>query len=356
MKVLVRAPSNIALVKYMGKKEGEGRAFLGNLPENPSLSLTLSALCTFVEISVLAGPSREHRFIAEVPEHAKGEAPSLSPGGLDKYMRHLIRCESEMGALFKSFHLPVRDALPGACTVRTSNTFPAAAGIASSASSFAGLTLAVAVVMAADPDPFSAAYRNDPTLRAALAAVSREGSGSSCRSFDGPFVAWEEKVVTTVESLLPPLSDLVVVVSSKEKKVGSSEAHRRVKSSPNWMRRSERAAGRFQSLKSALAIGDFSLVASIAREDSKDMHELFRTSEPSFSYLKKGSQDVLEFLKKEHKNALFAVTLDAGPNIHVIVPQSEEIHWKKILNLRFPEFPVLVDRQGSGAEILEILK
>lgn len=356
MKVLVRAPSNIALVKYMGKTDGKNGDLSTNIPENPSLSLTLSALCTFVEMSVLAGPSREHRFIAEVPDHAKGEAPLLSSAGLQKYMRHLLRCESRMAELFAPFQLTARSEFPGACTLRTSNTFPSAAGIASSASSFAGLTLAAAAVLAADSDLFLTTYRKNSEFRAALAALSREGSGSSCRSFEGPFVAWDGEGVKAVESHLPPLSDLVVVVSALEKKVGSSEAHRRVKSSPNWVGRTSRATERFQNLKIALVKNDFSALATIARADSKDMHELFATSVPPFSYLEKGSKQVLDFFKQEHPDAVVVVTLDAGPNVHLIVPQSEESHWKRVLNLRFPEFPILVDREGAGAEILEIRK
>ena len=53
-RILVRAPSNIALVKYMGKRE-TGM----NLPENASVSMTLSQLCTFVEIRETDAPGQK---------------------------------------------------------------------------------------------------------------------------------------------------------------------------------------------------------------------------------------------------------------------------------------------------------
>jgi diphosphomevalonate decarboxylase len=354
MRVLVRAPSNIAWVKYMGKKEGSDGM---NLPENPSISMTLSSLCTFVELSFVPGTEGEPRWIAEVPDGARGEVPTLDEKGAKKFIRHLQLCERELPRTLSAHGLDVRPAFVGACVIRTSNTFPASAGIASSASSFAGLTLAAAAALAVDSVAFRSVYSTNEVFRRELASLSRRGSGSSCRSFDGPFVAWEGESVRRVESSLPPLSDLVVVVSKKEKKVGSSEAHRRVKTSPFWEGRVRRAQERFEGVERSILQGDFKVAASYVREDSKDMHSLFSSSVPSFSYFEEGTNAVLDFIRRlelEHPSSTLAVTLDAGPNVHVIVPQAEEAHWKRLLSQGFPQFPILVDRQGNGAEIVEI--
>jgi len=340
-RILARAPSNIAIVKYMGKSDPER-----NLPANPSLSLTLTNLCTYVELrAVEAGGIR---FIAEKPEGAKGEAPILSGAGQNKFLRHLSRVMDRAPDVLRERGLFDRDP-PSHVEVRTSNTFPSAAGIASIASSFAALTLAAAAFQAREVESFRVAYASDPLVRRALAALSREGSGSSCRSFEGPFVRWDGENTESVPSAMRPLSDLVVVVSAVEKKVGSSEAHRRVRTSPYWDGRSSRATNRCADLAREIAAGHFTSLSEIADADFRDMHQLFETSVPPFSYFTPGTSAVLDFLDGETG---VAVTMDAGPNVHVIVPQTEEEHWRRKITERFPEFPVLVDREGSGAEFV----
>ena len=137
--------------------------------------------------------------------------------------------------------------------------------------------------------------------------------------------------------------------ANTEKKVGSSEAHRRVRTSPHWDGRTTRATNRFADLRGALRSGNFASLAEIAEADFRDMHQLFETSNPPFSYFAPGTSAVLDFLEEETG---IAVTMDAGPNVHVIVPQSDEEHWRRKLVARFPEFPVLVDREGTGAEFV----
>lgn len=341
LKVLARAPANIALVKYMGKRD-PGR----NIPANPSLSLTLTNLCTYVEIrSVSAGGVR---FVADRPEGAKGNAPKLTRAGEEKFLLHFARAMERAPDLLRTFGLAARES-PEHVEIRTSNTFPAAAGIASSASSFAALTLATVAFLARETGEFRARYARDSGLRRALAAISREGSGSSCRSFEGPFVTWDEDRAENVASALRPLSDLVVVVSAAEKTVGSTEAHRRVRTSPHWEGRPLRAANRHLDLTKAIGSGNFGGLTEIAEAEFRDMHQLFETSVPSFSYFAPGTSEVLDFLEGETG---IAVTMDAGPNVHVIVAQSEEEHWRRKLVASFPEYPVLVDREGTGAEFV----
>lgn len=338
-RILVKAPSNIALVKYMGKLPGGV-----NLPENPSISMTLSNLATYLEIKVLPAPSFSRRWVPEVPSGGKGDSPNLDRAGEEKFLAHFDRCVSRLS-----------DTPPtGAVEIRSANTFPHSAGIASSASSFAALTLACAGLVARDRKTFEEKFKTDGSFRAELARLSREGSGSSCRSFDGPFVAWEKEQVQVLPSRLPPLSDLVVVISSGQKKVGSSEAHARVKSSPHWQGRVARAGSRFAKLGQAITGGNFQELSEIADADFRDMHQLFETAVPSFSYFAEGTTQVLDFIEEIASPSEVAVTMDAGPNVHVVVPQAEEAHWKRKLSLQFPEYPILVDREGMGAEILLI--
>jgi diphosphomevalonate decarboxylase len=340
-RILARAPSNIAIVKYMGKRDPER-----NLPANPSLSMTLKNLCTYVELRAAEGGGL--RIVREVPAGARGQVPNLSQIGEEKFLGHLSRVMERAPDLLRQHGLMVGEA-PAHAEVRTTNTFPSSAGIASSASSFAALTLAATAYHARDAEEFRLQYAGDPELRRALAALSREGSGSSCRSFEGPFVAWDEARTERIESALQPLSDLVIVVSAGEKKIGSTEAHRRVRTSPNWEGRTTRAENRYRDLKNAIAHGNFAGLAEIAEADYRDMHRLFETSNPPFSYFAPRTNEVLGFLAGSPG---IAVTMDAGPNVHVIVPQSEEEFWRAKISARFPELPLLIDREGTGAEFV----
>jgi diphosphomevalonate decarboxylase len=346
-RALARAPSNIALVKYMGKLEGEG-----NLPENPSLSMTLSGLCSFVEVRVVPGAAGV-RWIPEKPAGARGEVPAIDERGAAKFAAHCSRVLERAPDLLMPFDLRFEPLPDGSSVeIRGTNTFPHGAGIASSASSFAALTLAAAALGVSDRDRFREGLRRSPGLRRALARLAREGSGSSCRSFEGPFVSWTGEDARKAESSLAPLLDLVVVVSREPKAVGSSEAHRRVKTSPQWPGRPDRAVTRHEALVEALRGGDLATVARIAGDDSADMHRLFETSDPSFTYADERTAKVMRYLRSLEDPEL-AITMDAGPNVHVLVPVEKAADLEEALRAIDPAIEVLADEAGNGAELVD---
>jgi diphosphomevalonate decarboxylase len=146
MKVEASAPSNIALIKYMGKTAAQG-----NLPTNASLSYAAEHLRTFVTIEDGTGED--------------GWQPlegfpvlQLSEFGQQKFLNHFRRLKKHWG-------------IEGSHTVRSANNFPSDCGLASSASSFAALTLATRQLT-----PQSVSLDE-------LSRLSRQGSGSSCRCF-----------------------------------------------------------------------------------------------------------------------------------------------------------------------------
>jgi diphosphomevalonate decarboxylase len=359
LSALIAAPSNIALIKYMGKLEGSAQA---NLPENSSLSMTLDSLATWVEIvrTPVDGRSPEAaRLGTELPRGAPSTArlPQLGDEGVKKVLRHVERTRAAMPAVLGAHGL--RMAEPGALILRTANTFPEASGIASSASSFAGITLAVALACAEDPAAFDRAL-SEPSLRRNLARISRQGSGSSCRSFEGPFVLWEGEGAQAVDaSGLPPLSHFVVLIDSGVKSVSSSDAHARVKTSPLWEGRVARVTQRLKLLRAALAAGDLPALARLAWSESWEMHSLFHTASEPFSYWKPGSIDALHWLAPVVAGKSPAVrsavppivTMDAGPNVHIIVQSQDTSEWRELLRGRFGSDAVLEDRPGLGARI-----
>lgn len=307
------APSNIALIKYMGK-ESSG----GNVAVNPSLSMTLAEFRTSVEIESLA--NGEDRW-----EPLPGSAP-LRAESTKRFVDFFTRIKRERE-------------VPGAFLLRSGNNFPSDAGLASSASSFAALTMAAF-------QAFAAVTGKPAPGAAEQALVSRTGSGSSCRSFFGPWCAWEGREIGVVPSKLPDLTDLVAVIDTGFKKISSSEAHRRVQTSPLFEGRPQRANTRQRDLKLALAAGDLKRTAEISWAELWDMHSLFHTSDTPFFYLSPLSLGVLRWAEVswEKTGSGPITTIDAGPNVHVLVPTAEKERWRRELLAAVPEIQVLESR------------
>jgi diphosphomevalonate decarboxylase len=354
--VVAKAPSNIALIKYMGKKD-ESR----NIPMNPSLSLTLSRFATVAELTSLDYQSSSKagmRWVTEIPKQIVPEpgypwvASKWNEAAIARIDRFVARLSIELPPVLQRFGLSFRP-LTG-FELRTANTFPQATGLASSASAFAAVTLAFAAAQCVEPELFRQLLGEGPALRSALAAVSKLGSGSSCRSLLGPWVLWNEEQITPVSADLPEYADLVILFKASPKAVSSSEAHRRVSTSSAWRERPERAQQRCQELVKALESGNAAAVARLSWQDSWDMHHLFHTADPAFTYWEPETFAALKWLMTEQPSILPRpiVTLDAGPNLHMLVPLDSAVAWKARIAEAFPESSVLEDKQGLGAELL----
>lgn len=353
-RVLVRAPSNIALIKYMGKEDASL-----NLPTNGSLSLTLDSLCTFAEIA--RTDASTSYWLGEMPRsHAPAEAlsqarvPVLSDSGANRVIRHVERVKHALPAIFQRAGLNAR--VETNFEIRTANTFPASSGIASSASSFAAVTLGVAAMCSGDAERFKKALAQDEVLRRALASLSRQGSGSSCRSYEGPWVLWEGQDAASIRTAMPAMTDFVILIGTKPKEVSSSDAHSLVRTSPLWEGRAERVTQRLRMMEAALGEGNLPLVSRIAWSEMWEMHSLFHTCADPFTYWEPGSIQALKWLASfvQHAEGIPPiVTMDAGANVHVLVPTQQAALWRDRFAQGLPGYPLLEDRQGSGASVLE---
>ncbi len=369
-RVFAFAPSNIALIKYMGKEDSSI-----NLPSNGSLSLTLDALRTEVEIREV-GSSRSQgdttpvfRWIPELPQGSvasldpdsasdvgKPSVPTLSAAGQVRYLTHAERCLSiARNEMLPEFGLQVcAESGDERWEIRTSNTFPSDSGIASSASSFAALTLAVVATQAQDPGAFQRLLLDRTGLARALSSLSRQGSGSSCRSFEGPWVEWEAEYAEAVPARMLELTDLVLIVTEAPKTVPSSRAHAWVQGSPLWTGRTQRVKERLAGLGAALAVGDLREASRIAWQEMWEMHSLFHTCPEPFTYWEPATVSILKWLSARIHDAVPPiVTLDAGPNVHVLVPTEAASRWRREIEAAFPGIRILRDRQGQGALLLE---
>lgn len=294
------APSNIALIKYMGKIAGTG-----NKPTNGSLSYTLPNLLTAVEIEKIEG--RQDRW---APISKTGfAAPELSEKGRAKFLTHFAALKDAFGG-------------SGAYEIRSGNNFPSDCGLASSASSFAALTLGAAKTFGSKADASE------------LSKWSRKGSGSSCRSLFGPWALWRSEGAEPIDLGYPDLLHAAVIIHAGVKSVSSSDAHVRVTTSPKFAGRPERAEKRLTELTTALKEKNWKESYRLTWDEFNDMHELFETSGEPFKYRDKNSQNVVEACKHiwNHKDDGPLVTMDAGPNVHLLFRQDQRELADKMVN------------------------
>ena len=298
MRIVAHAPSNIALIKYMGKFD-----HLVNRPTNDSLSYTLNHLKSYVELEPIAGDQdRWEPLLGD-----KFDKYQLTPHGEARFLKHFA-------FLKQTFDYT------GSFVISSANNFPAGCGLASSASSFAALTKcaekAIRELKSGDLPPIS-------TIE--LAKLSQQGSGSSCRSFFDPWSVWDTDGARGIEFPYENLIHQVVVVSSGEKKISSSEAHKKVAASLLFEGRIERAQNRMDQLVAALQTKNWTGAYELVWSDFWDMHALFETSTPHFSYMQPESLRVLrrvdEHWQKTSDGPL--ITMDAGPNIHLLYREDQ---------------------------------
>lgn len=291
MSWFAQAPSNIALIKYMGKKDAET-----NLPINPSLSYTLNNLVSSVMLEPFAG--RKDRW---EPLDTPG-APLfvLSTSAQERFLQHLARLKAQFD-------------YSAAFIVRSNNNFPISSGLASSASSFAALTKCALFALS------ELTQRPLPSIET-QAQLSRLGSGSSCRSFFSPWVLWENDRVQAIEFPYTSLHHEVIIISHAEKKVSSSEAHLRIQTSPLYNTRALRAKDNMKALLNALNNQNWRMAYLVCWREFQDLHQLFSTCATPFSYMTQQTEEVLNMLQalwhKESDGPL--ITMDAGPNIHLL--------------------------------------
>lgn len=315
--IICSAPSNIALIKYMGKEN-----IADNKPSNASISYTLPHLKSFVRVSLLKDSNQQDQWqpLLEA-EGQKFAAIKISEKGIQRFLSHVQKIKK-----IYQFEKPL--------LIESANNFPSDCGLASSASSFAALTQSVCTFLEKHTS-----HKLDISQRAEL---SRTGSGSSCRSFFEPWGLWDAEGVRPVEELPKNLHHMVVIVEEGKKVVSSSEAHKRVPTSLLFQGRRERAELRLKDLIHVLK--DYSQSSASAEvkknnwhqafqitwEEFWDMHALFLTSRPPFNYLEPHSLKVTEWVRLEWekiKNGPI-VTMDAGANIHLLY-QKEDLELLK---------------------------
>lgn len=311
-KVTAVAPSNIAFVKYWGARDLEA-----GIPRNRTVSMTLRQCVSRCTLAPAPGADRD-----EVLRVGGDGATEAAPEPFAAPVRaHLDRLRRRAGR-----EVPVR--------VATRNSFPSSAGLASSASGFAALTLAGARLLGLDLGA------------AALSRLARRsGSGSAARSMRGGYVEWparptrsdgddvgddrEASLRGPARRLADPghweLRDVVAIVDAAPKAVPSREGHRRAATSPHYGARLEEVGRRLRSVRSAIRSRDLEALGPVLEEEAVELHLVAMSSRPPIFYWSPGTLEVIEEVRRARREGTPAFfTIDAGPNVHVLCPPAVE--------------------------------
>lgn len=351
--VTVQAPSNIALVKYWGK---HGR----QLPRNPNASLTLTEART---VTTLEWTPRTAQTISE---------EGLSGGGISLELYYDGTSKPAFAARVRQYFAGLTDLYPFLprfyWTVRTHNTFPHGAGIASSASAMAALAMGlVAFERASFGDRLTEAeYQRKASY------LARLGSGSASRSVFAKAAAWgqssalegshDEYAVGLAHRLAPVFHDYrdtILLVSSEEKSVSSTAGHGLMNGQAYAKTRYALADERFERLLAILERGELDDFCALVEADALDLHALMMQSKPPYLLVEPGTIAIVKAVQRFRKTSGLPVcfTLDAGPNVHLLYPaavKAEVAAWLEAEVMSWAPGGRIEDRVGEGAGVVRL--
>lgn len=306
--VRATACSNIALVKYWGKRTGVPAEL--NLPAVGSLSMTLDALRTETELR----PAEADAF--ELDGRPVHDAQAT------KVWRHLDRVWAATG----------RPGARPAARVASRNHFPTAAGLASSASGFAALTMAAAAAFGAYGDDPGGPPRTTFAAElspAVLSGLARQGSGSAARSIFGGYVRLDRGAAPDgsdcrARPLLAaehwPLTLLVVQTTAGRKPIGSTDGMERCReTSPYYSAWIDTSEADLDAAEAALRARDLPALGRVVEHSCFKMHASMMATLPPLLYWNGTTVEVVqEVWRARHDGLPGYVTIDAGPHVKVL--------------------------------------
>ena len=316
-----KAHTNIALVKYWGKKDQDLI-----IPQTDSLSLTLNEFYTTTTVNF---DNYLNSDLVAIDQHilSKKEAQKVV---------HVLDIVRQLSGI-KSF-----------ARVDSINHVPTAAGLASSASAFAALAGAAS----------TAAGLNLSSRD--LSRLARRGSGSATRSIYGGLVEWQKGTdddssfaQPVLENVDFPIEMLAVLVDTKKKKVSSrSGMQSSVETSPYYDAWRQVVANDMVAIKKAIKAKDIDQIGHIAEENALRMHALTFSADPGFTYFNGETLTIIkavEDLRNQGVNCYY--TMDAGPNVKVIYDRGNRSKIvEELSNIVGPE-RLVVSQPGPGIKI-----
>ena len=341
-KITWESPSNIALVKYWGKKKHQ-------IPENPSISFTLSKSKT---ITTLTFTLKEDKTNFEFDVFLDGEQnDDFKP----KIQTFFERIELYLPFL-KDYHFKIE----------TNNTFPHSSGIASSASGMSALALCLMSI-----EKELVIDQQDEYFNNKASFLARLGSGSACRSIEGDLIVWGEtkavegssdlygvKYPYKVHDNFKSYQDTILLVDKGEKQVSSTVGHNLMHGHPYAKNRFQQAHDNLNNLKEILETGDLFQFIALIESEALTLHAMMMTSMPYYILMKPNTLEIINKIWNFRKQTGVPIgfTLDAGANVHILYPEFEA---DKILEFIKNELVVycqngqyICDQIGLGANQL----
>ncbi len=340
-KITWKSPSNIALVKYWGKKANQ-------IPANPSISFTLSACATTttVEFEKKQNPSTDFDFDFFFEGRPKEDFKPKITAFFERTKAYL--------PFLESYYLKIS----------SSNSFPHSSGIASSASGMAALALClVDFERRLNPEISEAHFNRKASF------LARLGSGSACRSIEGSLVQWGAHSGTKESSDLYGIRytgevhpnfnrfhDTILLVDKGQKQVSSTVGHGLMHDHPFSEQRFAQAHHNLSSLQSILASGDLKAFIQLVESEALTLHAMMMTSLPYFVLMKPNTLEIINriWAFRQTSDTHLCFTLDAGANVHVLYPENEKKQVYRFIQdelLPFCEHGQhICDRIGFGAK------
>lgn len=307
MKKTARAHSNIAFIKYWGKKD-EGL----RLPSNGSISMNLSNLYTTTTVEFNKDLQTDDITINNEKDVKKTA----------KVIAHLDRIRELAQTQMRAKVVSV-------------NNFPTGVGLSSSATGFAALTVAASLALELN------------LTEKQMTILARLGSGSACRSIPTGYVEWKAGETTDESyavSLYPPnhwdLVDLVALTSTREKYVATTEGQKSAQSSPFFAERIARMNMKIEDCKRHIQEKDFPAFGKLLEEDALEMHAIMMTSAPPLLYWLPETVLIMQKVLEWRRGGIDVFfTINTGQNVHVICRKDDALEIEK----RLRKIPAVID-------------
>ncbi len=338
------APSNIALVKYWGKKENGDQ-----IPANPSISFTLKNCKTITSVAITSKVEKDNFSFDLLFE---GQSKEDFKPKIQKFFERIY----QYCPYLKDYHF----------TFDTQNTFPHSSGIASSASGMAAIAMNIMSLEKAIKPEISEAY-----FYAKASFLARLGSGSACRSIVGNVVAWGKNETiknssdlfgvesSNIHPNFHNFQDTILLVDKGEKQVSSTVGHNLMHNHPFAEQRFEQAHHNIAKMVTLLETGNVTDFISLVESEALTLHAMMMTSMPYFILMKPNTLEIINKIWKFRNETQTPVcfTLDAGANVHVLYPENVK---EKVLQFIQDELvgycqngQYICDEIGNGAQDLK---
>lgn len=334
------SPSNIALVKYWGKKDNQ-------IPANPSISFTLDACKTTTTLSYSKKESNNN-FSVEV--FLDGEKKDDFKPKIQTFFKRI----EKYVPFLNEYHF----------IVETKNTFPHSSGIASSASGMSALALCLMSIEKELNPEISEEFFNQKA-----SFLARLGSGSACRSIEGDLIVWgSHKEISNSSDLFgvkypfdvhdnfKNYHDTILLVDKGEKQVSSTVGHNLMHNHPFAEQRFAQAHDNLSRLIPIFKEGDLKSFIEIVESEALTLHGMMMTSMPYFILMKPNTLEIINRIWRFRQDTGLHIcfTLDAGANVHILYPEQEAEEIFKFINNELVVYcqngHYICDRIGFGAK------